>query len=182
MPETILNKNISEFWTPERCFIQEILNDPSHPNSSLAVARVPPGVTTQLHRLNGTEETYIIKRGDGVLEIDGEKSELQLGDAIIIPAGASQKISNIADKNGGKIPPHSNTFFQNSANIRNKELAAKKQSPPVSKRSNLVLKLKKSPERSEEGSLTSMNQYHKNLSISIKSNILTEVNRTIELR
>ena len=98
MPETILNKNISEFWTPERCFIQEILNDPSHPNSSLAVARVPPGVTTQLHRLNGTEETYIIKRGDGVLEIDGEKSELQLGDAIIIPAGASQKISNIGDE------------------------------------------------------------------------------------
>ena len=52
-------------------------------------------MTTQLHRLNGTEETYIIKRCDGVLEIDGEKSELQLGDAIIIPAGASQKISNI---------------------------------------------------------------------------------------
>ena len=98
MPEIIFNKNISEFWTPERCFIQEILNDPSHPNSSLAVARVPPGVTTQLHRLNGTEETYIIKRGDGVLEIDGEKSELQLGDAIIIPAGASQKISNIGDE------------------------------------------------------------------------------------
>jgi mannose-6-phosphate isomerase-like protein (cupin superfamily) len=98
MPEIIFNKNISEFWTPERCFIQEILNDPSHPNSSLAVARVPPGVTTQLHRLNGTEETYIIKRGDGVLEIDGEKSELKLGDAIIIPAGASQKISNIGDE------------------------------------------------------------------------------------
>ena len=33
-----------------------------------------------------------------LLEIDGEKSELQLGDAIIIPAGASQKISNIGDE------------------------------------------------------------------------------------
>ena len=95
MPETILTKNISEFWTPERCFIQEILNDPLHPNSSLAVARVPPGVTTQLHRLNGTEETYIIKKGCGVLEIDGEKSELKQSDAIIIPAGASQRISNV---------------------------------------------------------------------------------------
>ena len=94
MPQTIFSKKIPEFWTPERCFIQEILNDPSHPKSSLAVARVPPGVTTQLHRLSGTEETYIIKRGSGTLEIDGEKSELQLGDAIIIPAGASQKISN----------------------------------------------------------------------------------------
>jgi len=94
MPETIFNKKISEFWTSERCFIQEILNDPSHPKSSLAVARVPPGVTTQLHRLNGIEETYIIKRGCGALEIDGEKSELQLGDAIIIPVGASQQISN----------------------------------------------------------------------------------------
>ena len=98
MPETIFNKNISEFWTTERCFIQEILNDPSQPNNSLAIARVPPGVTTQLHRLHGTEETYIIKRGGGVLEIDGEKAELQLGDAIIIPAGASQKISNIGDE------------------------------------------------------------------------------------
>ena len=98
MPETIFNKNISEFWTTERCFIQEILNDPSQPNNSLAIARVPPGVTTQLHRLNGTEETYIIKRGGGVLEIDGEKAELQLGDAITIPAGASQKISNIGDE------------------------------------------------------------------------------------
>ena len=98
MPEIIDSKNISEFWTSERCFILEILNDPAHPKSSLAVARVPPGVTTQLHRLNATEETYIIKRGDGVLEIDGEKSKLQLGDAIIIPAGASQKISNIGDE------------------------------------------------------------------------------------
>ena len=70
MPETIFSKKIPEFWTPERCFIQEILNDPSHPNNSLAIARVPPGVTTQLHRLHGTEETYIIKRGVGVLEID----------------------------------------------------------------------------------------------------------------
>jgi len=95
MPKTIFNKNASEFWTPERCFIQEILNDQSHPKSSLAVVRVTPGVTTQLHRLNGTEETYIIKKGSGVLEIDGEKLELKPNDAIIIPAGASQKISNI---------------------------------------------------------------------------------------
>ena len=95
MPETIVSKNVSEFWTSERCFILEILNDAEHPKSSLAVARIPPGVTTQLHRLNDTEETYIIKKGCGVLEIDGKKSELQLGDAIIIPAGASQKISNI---------------------------------------------------------------------------------------
>ena len=98
MPETIFTKNISEFWTSERCFIQEILNDPSHPNSSLAVARVPPGVTTELHRLNGTEETDIIRRGSGGLEINAGRSELQLGDAIIIPDGASQKISNIGDE------------------------------------------------------------------------------------
>ncbi len=95
MPEIIDSKNISEFWTSERCFILEILNDPAHPKSSLAVARVPPGVTTQLHRLNATEETYIIKKGCGVLEIDGEKSELKQSDAIIIPAGASQRISNV---------------------------------------------------------------------------------------
>ena len=59
MPEIIDSKNISEFWTSERCFILEILNDPAHPKSSLAVARAPPGVTTQLHRLNATELSLI---------------------------------------------------------------------------------------------------------------------------
>ena len=38
MPEIIDSKNISEFWTSERCFILEILNDPAHPKSSLALA------------------------------------------------------------------------------------------------------------------------------------------------
>ena len=98
MSEIIFAKPLSEFWTSERCFILEILNDPFHPKSSLAVARVPPGVTTQLHRLNDTEETYILKKGYGVVEIDGKKADLKMNDAIIIPAGASQRISNHSDE------------------------------------------------------------------------------------
>jgi mannose-6-phosphate isomerase-like protein (cupin superfamily) len=117
MPEIIDSKNISEFWTSERCFILEILNDPAHPKSSLAVARVPPGVTTQLHRLNATEETYIIKKGCGVLEIDGEKSELKQSDAIIIPAGASQRISMLGTKTLSSTAYAHPVFHQNAMKI-----------------------------------------------------------------
>lgn len=84
----------SEFYTPERCHIIEILNTPNHPHLSLARARVEPGVTTQVHVLS-MEETYYILSGSGILEISGlPLPELRPGDAALIPAGASQRITN----------------------------------------------------------------------------------------
>lgn len=83
-----------EFWTDERCFITELHNADVSPETSLAVARVEPGVTTQLHRLDGVTERYIVRKGDGMLEVDGAKQHLREGDQFVIPAGAAQRIAN----------------------------------------------------------------------------------------
>ncbi len=83
-----------EFWTDERCWIIELHNADASPDASLAIARVEHGVTTQLHRLQGVCERYIVRKGEGMLEVDGEKQMLRLGDQYVIPAGAAQRIEN----------------------------------------------------------------------------------------
>jgi mannose-6-phosphate isomerase-like protein (cupin superfamily) len=83
-----------EFWTGERCFITELMNSPQSPDASLAVARVEPGVTTQLHRLDGIAERYIVRKGRGMVEVDGVRQRLETGDQAVIPAGAAQRITN----------------------------------------------------------------------------------------
>lgn len=88
------SKGAGEFWTSERCFITELLNDPASPEASLAIARVEPGVTTELHRLKDTSERYILRKGKGVVEIDGLRREVAAGDQVVIPAGATQRITN----------------------------------------------------------------------------------------
>lgn len=84
----------AEFFTEERCYITELLNDPASPEASLAVARVEPGVTTQLHRLDGVSERYIVRKGEGVVEIEGIRQRVVVGDQVVIPAGAAQRITN----------------------------------------------------------------------------------------
>lgn len=83
-----------EFWTEERCYITELHNCEQSPEASLAIARVRPGVVTQLHRLDGVSERYILRKGRGTLELDGVRHELTAGDQAVIPAGASQRIEN----------------------------------------------------------------------------------------
>jgi mannose-6-phosphate isomerase-like protein (cupin superfamily) len=83
-----------EFWTGERCYITELVNNDKSPSVSLAVARVEPGVRTQLHSLSGIEEIYIVCSGRGVIEIDGVEQEVNTGDQAIVPASAAQRITN----------------------------------------------------------------------------------------
>lgn len=83
-----------EFWTEERCFITELHNCDASPEVSLAVARVEPGVTTQLHRLEGVTERYVVRRGEGLLEVDGAQQAMKAGDQFVIPPGAAQRIAN----------------------------------------------------------------------------------------
>lgn len=83
-----------EFWTDERCYITELVNCAALPAASLAVARVEPGVTTQLHSLTGVTEVYILRKGRGVLEVDGVALRLETGNQAVIPAGVSQRITN----------------------------------------------------------------------------------------
>lgn len=83
-----------EFWTEERCHITELHNCDASPEASLALARVEVGITTQLHSLTGVIERYIVRQGEGILEIDGVKQRLRVGDQAVIPADAAQRIEN----------------------------------------------------------------------------------------
>jgi mannose-6-phosphate isomerase-like protein (cupin superfamily) len=90
----IRNKNPQEILTRERCYIRELLNDAAVPQVSLAECRVPPGTTTQLHRLS-VAEWYIIRTGEGLMEVaGGEPCPVAPGDVVAIPPQAAQRIRN----------------------------------------------------------------------------------------
>ena len=96
--KSIRRKNpLKEFWTEERCYIAELLNDPQSPNISIALARVEIDTTTQLHSLKGVQETYVIKKGLGLLEIDDEQISVKENDTILIEANRSQRITNVGN-------------------------------------------------------------------------------------
>ena len=63
------NEAAMEFLTAERCFILETYNTSNDETLSIARARVPPGVTTALHAVEGTTERYIIAEGRGRVEV-----------------------------------------------------------------------------------------------------------------
>lgn len=87
----------AEFFTDERCYIRELLNCEESLHVSIAIARVEPGVTTQLHALKDTAESYVLRKGSGVMEVNGERHRVESGDKVVIPAGAAQRISNTGD-------------------------------------------------------------------------------------
>ena len=91
----IKRKNQGEFFTEERCYITEILNDPACPDLSIARCRVLPGVTTQLHALTDVAETYVIEAGAGVMDAaNGAEIKVSVGDAVTIAPNAPQRIRN----------------------------------------------------------------------------------------
>ncbi len=81
------------FWTSERLTITELINHAACPDFSLALGRVEPGVTTQLHSLD-VAETYSVKSGRGRIEIDGQNLDLGPGDSVNIAPGQAQRITN----------------------------------------------------------------------------------------
>lgn len=85
----------TEFLTPERCWILEVWNAASDGTVSIARARVTPGVTTQLHRLRGVDERYLIVAGSGLMRTGTlAAAKVSPGDIVVIPAGTSQQITN----------------------------------------------------------------------------------------
>lgn len=84
----------NEFYTRERVYVTELLNDAAVPEVSLARCRVLPGVTTELHRLD-VAEWYVIEQGTGVMEVGGgEAFAVGPGDVVTIPPQMSQRITN----------------------------------------------------------------------------------------
>lgn len=91
--EIVKAKSLKEYFTPEYCFIRENL---SIEKVSIARARVKPGVTTLPHHLIGTDEIYIITKGKGKVYVGNlDPAEVAIGDIVMIPAGISQKITNV---------------------------------------------------------------------------------------
>ena len=96
--EIIKAENLNEKYFEEKCFITELLNREDYSNFSLAKARVLPGITTELHTLQNTDELYYILSGTGEPEIDGKvKGTMEAGDALLIKQGQSQRIKNIGN-------------------------------------------------------------------------------------
>jgi mannose-6-phosphate isomerase-like protein (cupin superfamily) len=84
----------SEFLIPERCHIIEIMNQPGI-DFSIARARVEPGVTTALHAVRGTTESYYILQGTGTVQLgDTMKGNVGAGDVVMFPRDAPQTITN----------------------------------------------------------------------------------------
>jgi len=94
-PEIRTADEDSEYYTEEGCYILELSNSPEDPDVSIARARVLPGVTTRLHRLDGVAERYVILAGSGRVEV-GELApqEIRPGAVVLIPPGCPQRITN----------------------------------------------------------------------------------------
>jgi mannose-6-phosphate isomerase-like protein (cupin superfamily) len=87
-----------EFYTDERCYITELHNTDADEDCSIARARVEPGVTTRLHRLEGTIERYVILEGMAEVTVGSAGPvAVQPLDIVNIPAGAEQCISNTGE-------------------------------------------------------------------------------------
>jgi mannose-6-phosphate isomerase-like protein (cupin superfamily) len=84
---------------------------------SLAEATLEPGQATERHYHRIAEEIYLVTKGSGDLEIDGERSRVAPGDAVLIPPGAWHTLENDGTSEltilCTCVPPysHDDTFF-----------------------------------------------------------------------
>ena len=85
---------------------------------SLAEATLEPGQATERHYHRATEEIYLVTKGSGELEVDGERLRVRPGDAVLIPPGAWHALDNDGTSELTILclcaPPysHEDTFFE----------------------------------------------------------------------
>jgi mannose-6-phosphate isomerase-like protein (cupin superfamily) len=85
---------------------------------SLAEATLEPSQATQRHYHELSEEIYLVTKGSGSLEVDGETRRVRPGDAILIPPGAWHTLENDGTSELTILcmcsPPysHEDTFFE----------------------------------------------------------------------
>ncbi len=96
MQETVLHYDRqAEYYTEERCHINELSNTANDPAVSIAQARVEPGITTRWHRVRDTVERYVILSGTGRVEVGLlPATDVAAGDVVLIPASCRQRITN----------------------------------------------------------------------------------------
>ena len=85
---------------------------------SLAEATLEPGQATERHHHRASEEIYLVTKGSGSLEIEGETRRVRPGDAVLIPPGAWHALENDGTSELTILcmcsPPYSDgdTFFE----------------------------------------------------------------------
>lgn len=98
MAGKVLSTDATEVLTRERCYIRELVNDASIAAFSLSIARVEPGVVTELHRLS-VNEWYVVTAGEGLVTVGNSRpAPVGSGDIVQIPAGTAQKIENTGNE------------------------------------------------------------------------------------
>jgi mannose-6-phosphate isomerase-like protein (cupin superfamily) len=78
------------FTTKDGSTIRELMHAA---NQSLAEATLGRGQQTERHYHAASEELYYLLEGSGEMEVDGERSAVGPGDAILIPPGAWHQIT-----------------------------------------------------------------------------------------
>lgn len=63
-------------------------------NLTVSTTELFAGKSTSGHSHNEADEIYIVLEGEGMIEINGDKSIFEKGDFFIIPRGAFHKVSN----------------------------------------------------------------------------------------
>jgi mannose-6-phosphate isomerase-like protein (cupin superfamily) len=79
------------FVTKDGSFIRELHHTRLQ---SLAEATLEPAQATERHYHRATEEIYLVTKGSGELEVDGERRHVRPGDAVLIPPGAWHTLEN----------------------------------------------------------------------------------------
>jgi mannose-6-phosphate isomerase-like protein (cupin superfamily) len=79
------------FTTKDGSTIRELHHTPAQ---SLAEATLEPAQATERHYHERSEEIYLVTKGSGELEVDGESRRVSRGDAILIPPGAWHTLEN----------------------------------------------------------------------------------------
>lgn len=87
-----------EFLSAERVHILEAWRSPLDPALSIARARLAPGATSAAHRLEGTDERYLIVAGSGRVVVPGlGPRTVRPGDVVFFPSGQPQTITNTGE-------------------------------------------------------------------------------------
>jgi mannose-6-phosphate isomerase-like protein (cupin superfamily) len=82
---------VEAFVTKDGSTIRELHHTAAQ---SLAEATLEPGQSTIRHHHRASEEIYVVTKGSGSLEVDGETRRVSRGDAILIPPGAWHTLEN----------------------------------------------------------------------------------------
>ncbi len=106
---------VEAFVTKDGSTIRELHHTQAQ---SLAEATLEPGQATERHYHRASEEIYLVTKGSGSLEVDGETRRVRRGDAILIPPGAWHTLENDGTSEllilCCCVPPysHDDTFFE----------------------------------------------------------------------